>query len=279
MAAVVAASAGLVVPVQTAGAVDNPLRNVTRVESGASTSGASSMYCPVGKVVLGGGFRTTAGFVKKRPLDELKPDLSHDSLGMARWGFVVSGNFLNDGKPIDELYTSITCADPPPGYEIVQRQSDLGMWPEMSATATCPAGKIVLGSGGSVHNGRAVLDQIIPTTNEVHVKAFGKGGPNPWSITAWAICAFPVFNRSVVTEGPGTVRSDDTAFAQSRCPLGTVALDAGFDLMDSLGQASLFETSFAPSGSPEAVVTRASRLDPLAIGTWRVGAYAICAQV
>lgn len=41
-------------------------------------------------------------------------------------GFTVSGIFLNDGKPIDALYTSITCADPPPGCEMVQRQSALG---------------------------------------------------------------------------------------------------------------------------------------------------------
>jgi len=256
----------------------NPLRNiVTVVKISKPNGGAATAWCPPGKIVLGGGFRTTKDSLKKKTFNTFKPVLGTTSSG-AVWGFHAGASVHPTLPATHETFTTVAqCADPLPGWEIVVRQSDLWHWSEMAVSATCPAEKVVIGSGASGAGGSFVLDEVYPSTNAVHVKAFGSTY-FPWSITAYAICAFPLLERSVVRDGVGAVRADRTAEGRSRCPFGTVALSAGFDLVNSLGTARFYAAAPEPVVSIWSVFVKAADSPVVtAPRPWSAGAYAVCA--
>jgi hypothetical protein len=72
-------------------------------------------------------------------------------------------------------------------------------------TVTCPAGKVVLGTGASITGGRGevVIDEIIPTTTTVTAKALedptGGGYFGDWSIRAYARCGDEPGGRTIVS--------------------------------------------------------------------------------
>jgi hypothetical protein len=87
------------------------------------------------------------------------------------------------------------CADPPPGLELVRRQTVSSNDEIQTITASCPAGKYLTGLAGGLQSagGNGVIDDIVPDAglSKVTVTGIaGEGGvPNPWTVDAYAICA------------------------------------------------------------------------------------------
>jgi hypothetical protein len=101
---------------------------------------------------------------------------------------------------------------------------------EKSAEARCPAGTMVVGSGGLIKggNGDVVLTGVVPNANLDTVTAYAKalpGNATSWSVLALAICS----DRT-----SGVVRAMGVAFlggsARAECPSGKVLWSTGFSV-------------------------------------------------
>jgi hypothetical protein len=83
----------------------------------------------------------------------------------------------------------------PAGQQRIAATSPTDSASPKSVTATCPSGQRVIGTGHELANGRGqvLLDDVIPSADltSVRVEAFEDqdGTTNPWSVTAYAICA------------------------------------------------------------------------------------------
>lgn len=269
-----AAALGLMsVPAGPAEATGNPLRNLMTVES-SGPNGATSVFCPVGKVVIGGGFRSgTALASPGRRLGGFKPTLAVNSQGKLIHGFSLYAVSSSSSGTLP-VTVQARCADAPDGYEVIRRWSSKNTEWEKAVDATCPTGKVVIGAGADVTNSVAGIDEILPFTNKVHVKAFGGPGPNAWDVGAFAICSWPLNHRSMVNTGVATSRPDGTTFSRSTCPPGSVPISAAFDLQESLGRAGAIEASFDPNWGL-GVTARAREVFPIS-SLWRSVAYAVC---
>ncbi|KAB1949738.1 hypothetical protein F8271_00420 [Micromonospora sp. ALFpr18c] len=156
-----------------------------------------------------------------------------------------------------------------------------------SATATCPAGKVLTGTGYELNGvtGEGVVDDLRPnggpataptavTVGAYEAEAFA----GTWSVTAYAICANPL---------PGLVRvstasvSDSADFhsTTAACPVGKVLTGTGYELNGVTGEGVVDD--FRPNGgvaaAPTSVNVGAYEADATALN-WSVTAYAICAN-
>ncbi|MEU5932424.1 hypothetical protein [Micromonospora sp. NPDC047187] len=156
-----------------------------------------------------------------------------------------------------------------------------------SVTATCPAGKVLTGTGYELNGitGEGVVDDLRPnggvataptavTVGAYETEAFAGN----WSVTAYAICANPL---------PGLVRVAATSVTNSvdfrsvtaTCPVGKVLTGTGYELNGITGEGVVDD--FRPNGgvatAPTAVTVGAYESDATALN-WSATAYAICAN-
>jgi hypothetical protein len=93
-----------------------------------------------------------------------------------------------------DLTAMAICATPPAGLERVVTTSEPDSDPA-SVTATCPAGKNVVGLGGQTNggSGQVLLDDLRPTAGLTGVTVTGledsSGFASDWTLTSYAICA------------------------------------------------------------------------------------------
>ena len=144
--------------------------------------------CPAGKQVVGGGGRVSGG-QGEVVLTQVEPDpllsritaralQTEDSPGGFDW----------------RLYAYAVCADPPPGLELVTTSNFDPSDTSVSATASCPAGKHLVGAGGKINiaTGDVVMDDLRPnpslTTVTVTGIEDGDGAAGVWDVWAHAIC-------------------------------------------------------------------------------------------
>jgi hypothetical protein len=153
------------------------------------------------------------------------------------------------------------------------------------ATATCPAGKILVGAGGRISGGlgEVTFDDIRPngSTIDPPTAVTVRGHESDpftgnWAVTAFAVCANPI---------PGAVRiaatspSDSATFKDvtAACPAGKVLTGTGAEITDGIGEV-VFD-DIRPNGNtidpPTAVTVRGHETEAFA-NSWRVTAYAIC---
>lgn len=103
-----------------------------------------------------------------------------------------------------------------------------------SATATCPAGKRVLGAGGQIEFGgdQVLLDDIRPdpslTSVTVHALEYEAGTSANWGVYAWARCAAPPPGLERVS-ATSPLNSGNKSVSVS-CPAGKRVLGAGGDI-------------------------------------------------
>lgn len=145
-----------------------------------------------------------------------------------------------------------------------------------SASAVCPSGKVVVGTGARINGGGGdvVLDEVIPREDRVTVGAYEDedGTAANWSVTAFAVCA----NRPsgyTITSATSTSAVRFETELSATCPAGRRALGGGAEVTGGLGEVSIDDVfpsdtashskGFAdPTGNPRA---------------WSLRAYAICA--
>ncbi|GLY21803.1 hypothetical protein [Micromonospora sp. NBRC 101691] len=156
-----------------------------------------------------------------------------------------------------------------------------------SVTATCPAGKALVGTGYEITGGvgEVVVDDFSPNggpataPTAVTVGAY-EADPTTanWTVTAYAVCANPLAGLVRISAASST-DSNDFHSATAACPTGKVMTGAGFELTGVTGEGVVDD--FRPNGSiasaPTAVTVGAYEADTF-VGNWTATAYAICAN-
>ncbi|WP_129575819.1 MULTISPECIES: hypothetical protein [Sorangium] len=238
-----------------------------------------TVTCPAGKKVLGTGARVynrdnNPGFASV-VLDDIRPNATLTSLTVTGYEDAAgtSGNW--------EVWAIANCADPIPGLERVQAVSASDSLLTKTVVATCPSGKMVVGSGGEITNGlgRVMIDDLRPDSLLSSVTVTGYedalGTTNNWTVTAYAICADPL---------PGLQRVDAFSAANSigskwvvvDCPTNTVLLNSGAEISSGLGFVGLNEVG-PPNMLFMGTLTTALEMMSGTTNSWTVDAYAICA--
>ena len=149
-----------------------------------------------------------------------------------------------------------------------------------SITATCPAGKQLLGAGGDVTpgNGHVLIEDIRPNAalTNLTVKAVEDqtGTAETWFVQAIAICAYapPGLQRVAAT---GASNSADKSVVAS-CPGGKRVLGAGGEINTSNGQ--VLYDDLRPNNNLTNVTLNAREDETGNSANWSLTAYAICAN-
>jgi hypothetical protein len=193
-----------------------------------------------------------------------------------------------DGTPNSwSVRAHAICAAPIAGLELVPSPPSARNSSNKSATATCPAGKKVLGAGGDllVGGGHVLMPRITPspTLDRVTVDTVEDADPTTadWTVRAYAICASPPTGLTRVD-----ARSDplSPSTATARCPASTRVIGAGgeidHDFLDDVGDALLEGGHLLEALRPDTSltsVTVSGSDGQHAWGTFHAVAYAICA--
>ena len=169
------------------------------------------------------------------------------------------------------------CADPLPGrVQVIATSASSSV--DKFVTATCPAGKRLVASGGNILTGRGnvMIERLVPdlTTNSVTVLGHEHNAtPDSWRDRASAVCADPI---------PGLVRvfattasnSTNSKTATVSCPAGTALTGTGAETLTSGGQAAV--ESIEPNVFINGVTARATEIRPTSLN-WTATVFAVCA--
>ncbi|WP_405060178.1 hypothetical protein OG474_00685 [Kribbella sp. NBC_01505] len=260
----------------------------------ASTGFDSNVYksvrvdCPAGHRIMGGSFRLD-GAEGAVVLDDFIP--SPESL-LVGAGEIVEPGTGNGGTSASwKLSATIACAGAQLDYAwaLVQNTSAFASGDHHTATVRCPSGLKVVSGGASLANGwgHVSIDRLQYTGgdfNEVTARAVtdaGSGGFNdPWSVSAYAICAAVAstvtFSRDT-TASAGLTKSDLSA-----CPLddnnwSVTAVGWAIDSASQNGTdryvigTEFGTTAIPPFGRAQAAATRNDSVP------WKLAAQTVCA--
>jgi len=241
------------------------LLSQTTVNDSASSKGIG-VPCPTGTVILGGGLDINGGGHSVRILQS----------GPQKNGWVAAAREDASGYASSWSVTVwAICGSQPTGYEIVSASGTTTT--SGSVTATCPAGKKVIGAGGIAWNDslHSVLDTIAPNAalTGVYVEAFHDETPPSaaYDFHALAICANPVPGLTRV--GALSALDSNDKSASVTCPAGTKVHGLSGSISGATGQA--YMDAMAPFSDGATVVAREDSTGYS--GSWSIAAYAICA--
>jgi len=151
-----------------------------------------------------------------------------------------------------------------------------------SVSASCPAGKRVIGGGGIVDSngdGSEVwITSLRPLSYSFQVTAVERdtGFAGNWWLRAFAICADPLPGLQIVSSTrPASSLSSQTHAAA--CPSGKRLIGAGGRVNDTSGQVALRTVNTNVPAANQALVAGHEDGDGYT-GTWSVTAHAICAD-
>ncbi|GIJ80422.1 hypothetical protein SAMN05443287_10465 [Micromonospora phaseoli] len=280
---VLAAAAVTVLPAVPASAAVPGLVRIAAVSATNSTDFRSvTATCPVGKRLIGTGYEINGAFGEV-VVDDLRPNGSTVAAPTA----VTVGAYEADPFAGNWNVTAYAiCANPLPGLVRVTAVSATDSNDFHSATAACPTGKVLTGTGFELTGitGDGVVDDLRPNggpasaPNAVTVGAYEVDTfLSSWNTRAYAICANPVAGLARITT-VSALNSTDSRFSTATCPAGKVLTGSGFEVTGALGEVVVDD--FRPNGStitaPTAVTSGAYEEDPFA-GNWQLRSYAICA--
>ncbi|MEV4140126.1 hypothetical protein AB0J72_49205 [Dactylosporangium sp. NPDC049742] len=275
--AVVAVAA--VVPLGPAPASADPAGLVTVGFTTAANSSDKtySKACPPGTVVTGG-----AGYLTANPaaqgwvgLDQLEPNADGS-------GFTATLREVDGYAGNWSLTVRAQCAAPLPGWQRVSATSAAATTSATATTASCPAGKSVIGAGAKVNNGQGevVLDDVIPSANlkTVTAKAYRVPGSahSGWTLTAYAICANTPAGLQLVSWDTGPLTSTAHQSLNWHCdestsPKGTFG--GGFAIDSGLGNVLPSTLNIYSSDDMSAA---ADEFHAGYAGNWNLTLYLIC---
>lgn len=171
----------------------NPLAGATRVVASTVTDGTDlksvTARCPVGTQLTGASGQIT-GATGNVVMDDLRPN------GNPPNGVTVTGAEIDPEASWSATAIAL-CANPLPGLERVSATSASNS-SNKSVTATCSAGKKLVGLGGEISggSGEVVIDDYTPSEFLTSATVTGNEAvdldgayPSNWTVTAYAICA------------------------------------------------------------------------------------------
>jgi hypothetical protein len=169
-----------------------PLPGIEVVEAASSLDSGrvktAVASCPVGKrvVAAAGAAFGAAGQVV---MDQLVPNAGLTNV-------TVQAQEDEDQTALDwQMVAYAVCANPPPGLQRTSVTSEQDSEEIKTVSASCPAGKTLLGTGAAIVDGLGgvVIDDLRPNALLTDVTVTGiedeTGYANAWSATAYAICA------------------------------------------------------------------------------------------
>jgi hypothetical protein len=172
------------------------------------------------------------------------------------------------------------CADPPSAGPMTTAWAKQGGSSPVNrvVTATCPAGKVVYGTGWQIEGarGQVMVDHVIPAKTSVSVSAYEidggitSGYSGNWSLKAIARCGADPGGRQIVHAN--SPQTSDNKLGLVNCPSGKVPLGGGFEvhgLRDRILVNNLILTNLN-------VQTAAYELIDVSPGTWYIETYGIC---
>ncbi|MET7396895.1 hypothetical protein ABZS66_25770 [Dactylosporangium sp. NPDC005572] len=176
-----------------------------------------------------------------------------------------------------DLYVSAVCANPYPGLVIESETVSSSGAPWRSASATCPTGKHVLGTGFWIDRGygQVGIEKVsIFDTDQVYALAWEDDTEysGSWEVTAYAICSPPLPGLEIVA----TSSTLDSGYVQSQtasCPRGKVLIGGAGGVEYGSGQV-VVEDFF---NDDRRYTITAFEDDDGDVSTWGLEAYAICA--
>jgi hypothetical protein len=158
------------------------------VNSNSVTGSDVSAVCPAGKKVLGaGGELTAAG--GQVVMDDILPD---PALASVRVTGFEDGNGTASNWNVRAF---AICANPLPGLQRIIATTVSNSVTGSRATAVCPAGKKLTGTGGDFTGalGEVVMDDITPSATLTSLTVTGaedeSGAAANWTVHSYAICA------------------------------------------------------------------------------------------
>ena len=150
-------------------------------------------------------------------------------------------------------------------------------------TATCPAGKRVVGAGGSFGGPGAVGEVAVqitpnPALTSVTASGFedGTGVADIWGVGAIAVCASPPPGLQLVSATSELHSEGEVEVVRANCPAGKNLLGTGAEIPGGAGQVLLDDV--IPSADLSRVLVTGVEDQNGFSGDWRVTAYAICAN-
>lgn len=253
---------------------------VEKLSPANSSNKSVTVSCPSGKKVIGSGGSIVSGG-RQVILDDMYPN---DALT----NVTATGLEADSYAGTWQVRAAATCANPVSGMQRVRAvvsNSDSAK----SATATCPSGRTVLGTGASIQGGQgqAALRFIRPQGGGAASAASGvtvgayETDPlaGSWSVLAYAICASPVAGQKTRND-TSTVTSNSTSGQVVYCESSQVATGGGGQLFDTSGAVTLNTVTPANAGAtvvPRGIVALAAKEDASS-SAWAVRAWVLCAN-
>lgn len=245
-----------------------PGHQLVTVDSAATSGNKSfSAVCPANKRVIGSAASIFDG-AGQVVIDAVVPGPT----------MVTAIAYEDDDGFSGSWYIRVTavCATAPAGLEYVFADNGPVAGPVQAKSASCPGAKQALGSGFEVMGGFGevwVTDADASATSTMAIANEDEdGSPNTgaWNLRTWVICANPLAGWEVVIVDSPSDSTDKTVPAA--CPLGKVALGAGFTTRNAAGEIT------AGTRLAGRTVTAVAKEDQSGVGgTWEIGATVTCA--
>jgi hypothetical protein len=280
-------------PTSVALADTQTVRVSTTSASSVSNFKSQPANCPVGKKLVGTGYNINNGNREVR----ISYVIPNGTLTGVSVGAVVDADGYAGSWSLTA--TAVCTSAPLTGLEQVSGPSAFNLSNPKAGVATCPDGKMLLGTGFYLWGSSSgvVIEGVTPysTTDSVTVRAAHGQIPaaGNWSVSAIAICADESFTTGVsrVVQSTGY----DSVWAKpmtAQCPSGTVLFGAGGSIEYELTliapggppppypPAEVFLDEFTLNGSasyfPSTVTVWGNEDQDYTNRNWRVTAYALC---
>ncbi|QDY11078.1 hypothetical protein FJK98_31275 [Micromonospora sp. HM134] len=247
----------------------------TTVGPSNSVAKSQSAVCPAGTTVIGGGGAITGSGLGQVGMDIVQP-LADAGL------YSVTGREDPDGVAGNWAVTATAlCATPPAGLEVVTGHSVINSVNPKFLEVFCPVGKRAIGGGGAaLALGSGASDVLLEDlrVNQSSVTVAGVEAGNAfagnWSLDVSVVCVDPLAgDQRVIVDSVAS--STATRSATATCPAGKRVHGVGGEIVGGEGQVRL--TGMRPTSSTTVTVSAAEDGDGFS-GTWKVRAYAVCAN-
>jgi hypothetical protein len=230
----------------------------------SSDSKSSTATCPSGTRVLSTGY-LNGGASGEVVIDDLV--MNYDD--------VVATSYEVPPGTADSwsLRALARCGDPDGSVTRTWRTSAWNSAVRKTVTITCPAGKVVYGTGAEVTGatGAVAISDIIPSTTQVTVSAveIDNGTAANWKVRAYGLCAESQANRELVSQT--TASNSLNKGATAVCPAGKELTGTGFDIANDNGRVAV-EDLWPQDAEAHAYASEVAGNS----GNWALTTYAIC---
>jgi hypothetical protein len=249
---------------------------VVTASSGFSTGSSKTLaaVCPAARPrVLGGGFTTTGTHIVVTDLRPMggNPDRYRVTAGFDEVG--TSGSW--------QLVVYAYCSSAAPGWQVVSATSTTTSQAFNQVIATCPSGKVIVGSGGTLTGSAGQVELVTQGVGGLGANRMSAGGieditgfAGSWSVTGYAVCvtAGLVSDTQLVQNQT----ANDTTLTKNvsvTCPSG-MRLTGSAIWSDVPGNA----INLRPNNVTPTSVTATGRNDTGVASGWAQYVYGFCAK-